>query len=165
MIKSLVILYISGLVGTIVMDLISPLASHFGIRTGVTISLVGRWFIDLLAGKLNHHDIRHSSAYTMEDAAGWIFHYLIGGGVVAQLFAPWLWFSSTMVLPDSILPYILFGLATSTLPWLLLMPSFGWGLFGIRAPEGCKPLIASPINHMAYGIGIWVGISLITRAW
>lgn len=156
-------LYLAGLIGSLGMDLISPLASRLGFTTGVTMPLIGRWFIGLFAGNFMHADIRDRSPHKHEEIIGWLFHYLIGGGAVALLFMPWLWINGTTQLPTTPLPYLLFGLATSTLPWLILMPSYGWGLFGHRAPAGCKPLIASPLNHIGYGIGIWVGISLLQQ--
>lgn len=163
MLNNLITLYLAGLVGSIGMDLISPLASRLGFHTGVTMALIGRWFIDLFSGRFIHPDIRNSAVHKNEVFVGWLFHYLIGGGAVALLLVPWLWLSGTTQLPDSPLPYLLFGLATSALPWLILMPSYGWGLFGQHAPAGCKPLIASPLNHLGYGIGIWAGVTLIKQ--
>jgi hypothetical protein len=154
-------LYLAGLFGSLGMDLISPLAERLGYRTGVTMPLIGRWFIALFSGKFLHTDIRQTPAHSHETLAGWLFHYLIGGGAIALLFLPYLWLSGASQPPTSITPYLVFGLATSALPWLILMPSFGWGWFGRHAPAGSKPLIASPLNHLGYGIGIWAGVSLI----
>ncbi len=154
----LVALYIAGLAGSAGMDLISPLASRMGFRTGVTMPLIGRWFIGLCSGRLRHYEIRNTPAQRHENLIGWLFHYLIGGGSVALLFLPWLWLSGASQLPGTITPYILFGLLTSLLPWLVLMPSYGWGLFGRHGPQGTRPLIASPLNHLGYGIGIWLAV-------
>lgn len=154
----LVTLYLAGLVGSVGMDLISPLAERMGYRTGVTIALIGRWCRALFGGKLLHADIRLEPPHRHELLIGWLFHYLIGGGAVALLFAPWLWLSGATQLPTTPLPYLLFGLATSALPWLILMPSYGWGVFGRNAPPGSRPLIASPLNHLGYGIGVWLAV-------
>lgn len=151
-------LYLAGLFGSLGMDLISPVAERLGYRTGVTIPLIGRWFTALLKGWLSHADIRHTAASRNEELVGWLFHYLIGGGAVALLLLPWVWVSGLPTLPSSPVPYVLFGLLTSALPWLILMPSFGWGWFGRRGPEGARPLIASPLNHLGYGIGIWFAV-------
>lgn len=151
-------LYLAGLFGSLGMDLISPLAGRLGYHTGVTMPLIGRWFAATLAGKLFHKDIRHSPQQRHEAVLGWLFHYLIGGGGVALLLLPWLWLTGTIRLPTEPAPYLLFGLTTSLLPWLILMPAFGWGLFGSKGPAGTRPLIASPLNHLGYGIGIWLAL-------
>jgi hypothetical protein len=162
MISTIATLYLAGLIGSLGMDLISPLAERMGYRTGVTIALIGRWFIGLISGKLMHADTRQSPPHKHETLIGWLFHYLIGGGGVALLLLPWLWLSGTLLLPATPLPYLLFGLATSALPWLILLPSIGWGWCGRLAPAGSKPPIASPLNHLGYGIGLWFGITAIT---
>ncbi len=154
MITNLLTLYLAGLVGSLGMDLISPLADRLGFRTGVTIPLIGRWFIALLSGRLHHADIRQAPAHPREALAGWVFHYLIGGGVVALLALPLI----GDTIPTDAVTWIGFGLITSVLPWLILMPAFGWGLFGHRGPEGARPLIASPLNHLGYGLGIWLAL-------
>ena len=151
-------LYIAGLIGSVGMDLISPVADRLGYRTGVSMPLIGRWFINLFSGRYLHDDIRHTPSRRYENRVGWLFHYLIGGGAVALMFLPLLWLAGITTLPLSPLPWIAFGLLTSFLPWLLLMPSYGWGWFGRRGPEGTKPLIASPLNHLGYGIGLWIGV-------
>ncbi|MDH5785503.1 MAG: DUF2938 domain-containing protein [Chromatiales bacterium] len=155
-------LYLAGLVGSLGMDLISPLAERLGYRTGVTMPLIGRWFIGLFSGRFFHADIRHTPVQQHENLVGWLFHYFIGGGAVALLFLPILWAGDYAVLPSSPLPWVAFGLFTSFLPWLLLMPSYGWGLFGMLGPNGSKPLIASPLNHLGYGVGLWAGINLLS---
>ena len=151
-------LYLAGLIGSLGMDIISPLASRLGFNTGVTMALIGRWFIGLFKGKFIYGDVRQSTAEKHEVIVGWLFHYLIGGGAVALLFLPVVWFSGTDTLPTAATPWIIFGLITSTLPWLVLMPSYGWGLFGRNGPQGTRPLIASPLNHLGYGIGLYLAV-------
>lgn len=151
-------LYIAGLFGSLGMDPISPLAARMGYHTGVTMPLIGRWFAATLAGKPLHKDIHHMPQQRHETLLGWLFHYLIGGGAVALLLLPWMLFTDSLKLPTEPAPYLLFGLTTSLLPWLILMPAFGWGLFGNKGPEGTRPLIASPLNHLGYGGGIWLAV-------
>ncbi|MDP1635510.1 MAG: hypothetical protein Q8L69_12620, partial [Gallionellaceae bacterium] len=54
----------------------------------------------------------------------------------------------------------LFGFATSALPWFILLPSFGWGIFGRRGPQGSNALLASTLSHIPYGLGIGAMIAL-----
>ena len=56
---------------------------------------------------------------------------------------------------------VIFGAATSLLPWLLLLlPAFGWGWFGRRGPRGSKALLASKVSHTPYGLGVGVVMAL-----
>jgi len=51
-------------------------------------------------------------------------------------------------------------LATSALPWFILLPSFGWGMFGRRGPHGSNALLASTLSHLPYGLGVGAVIAL-----
>ena len=55
---------------------------------------------------------------------------------------------------------VMFGAATSLLPWLLLLPAFGWGWFGRRGPRGSNALLASTVSHIPYGLGVGVVMAL-----
>jgi hypothetical protein len=55
---------------------------------------------------------------------------------------------------------LLFGWATSLLPWFTLLPSFGWGLLGRRGPQGSNALIARTLSHIPYGLGVGSLIAL-----
>ncbi|HEY0635805.1 MAG TPA: DUF2938 family protein [Gammaproteobacteria bacterium] len=151
-----VIFFFGGIVGALLMDISESVAARIGISSGVNVGLVGRWAIALAQGTLHHRDIRTSPAQRHEVAAGWLFHLLIGGGGVALLLAT-LWQLGAIAAPlTAPLPYLLFGLATSVLPWFILLPSFGWGLWGRHGPAGNKALLASPLSHLPYGMGIWL---------
>lgn len=155
MISQFVIVYLGGIAGALMMDISESIAARIGISSGANVALIGRWAIALTQGKFRHQDIRTSRAYRHEIAAGWTFHFLIGGGGVALLLAS-LWQLGAIAAPlTAPLPYLLFGLATSVLPWFILLPSFGWGLWGRNGPAGSKALLASPLSHVPYGAGIW----------
>lgn len=146
--------FLGGLVGAVLMDITETYAARIGITSGVNIALVGRWFIGLLRGRLTHEDIRESTPHPHEVKAGWGFHFIIGGGAVALIY-PLFFKASGLPLPAShLLGGILFGLATSILPWFILLPSFGWGLFGRKGPDGSNALVASTLSHIPYGLGV-----------
>ncbi|MFO7593355.1 MAG: DUF2938 family protein, partial [Pseudomonadota bacterium] len=131
--------------------------ARIGVSSGVNVRLVGRWAIALTQGVFSHRDIRRSPSYRGELQAGWAFHLLIGGGGVALLFPL---FQPGDVLPQQPLPYLLYGLATSVLPWFILLPSFGWGWWGGNGPKGSNALLASPLSHIPYGLGLWIVVVL-----
>jgi len=155
--------FLGGIVGAVLMDLTETYAARFGITSGVSIALVGRWFLGLLRGRLSHADILHSEPFPREVEAGWTFHLLVGGGGVGLIYP--LFFQATgLPLPDRpLLGGVLFGLSTSLLPWFILLPAFGWGVFGRRGPRGSNALLASTLSHIPYGLGVGAVIALGSR--
>ena len=132
-----VLAFAGGIVGAALMDITEMAMSRIGIRSGVDVALVGRWFLGVTRGQLAHSDIGMSPSVPGEARAGWAFHFLVGGGGVALIFPAVL---LALGAPDHpaqrILAGLRFGLVTSLLPWLVLLPSFGWGWFGRRGPRG-----------------------------
>ncbi|WP_287602467.1 DUF2938 family protein [Thiothrix sp.] len=146
--------FLGGIVGAALMDITETYAAKIGITSGVNIALVGRWFAYLLRGKFIHASILNTQPLQHEVRMGWAFHILIGGGGVALLYP--LFFQVTeLAFPNShLLGGMLFGLATSLLPWFILLPSFGWGFFGRNGPKGSNALLASTLSHIPYGLGV-----------
>ncbi|MBK7261092.1 MAG: DUF2938 family protein [Rubrivivax sp.] len=152
--KTFALAFLGGIFGALLMDLTEAAMAKIGIRSGVNIALVGRWCLGLTRGRLAHADIQASPPLPCEAGVGWAFHFLIGGGGVA-LFYPAALLATGAPLPDQpLLDGLIFGLATSVLPWFVLLPAFGWGWFGRRGPRGANALLASPLSHIPYGLGI-----------
>ena len=146
--------FLGGIVGALLMDITETYAARIGISSGVTVALVGRWFLGMLHGQFTHSNILDSKPFPREVSAGWAFHFIVGGGVVALCY-PLFFLASGLPLPGNhLLGGLLFGLATSLLPWLVLLPAFGWGFLGRRGPAGSNALLASTLSHMPYGLGV-----------
>lgn len=152
--------FLGGIVGAVLMDITEAYAAKIGITSGVNIALVGRWFLGLLRGQLFHPNILNSTPLPQEVKAGWAFHFLVGGGGVALIYP--LFFQATgLPFPNNqLLGGLLFGLSTSLLPWFILLPSFGWGFFGRRGPQGSNALLASTLSHIPYGLGVGAVIAV-----
>ena len=152
--------FLGGIVGAVLMDVTETYAAKVGITSGVNIALIGRWFLGLLRGQLSHPNILNSKSLPQEVRAGWAFHFIVGGGGVALIYP--LFFQATgLQFPNNqLLGGLLFGLSTSLLPWFILLPSFGWGLFGLRGPQGTNALLASTLSHIPYGLGVGTVIAL-----
>ncbi len=150
--------FLGGLLGALLMDITETSAARVGVSSGVSVALIGRWVLGWRHGRLRHADIRQAPALPAETAIGWAFHVLIGGGGVALLYP--LLFTSLFTLPAGLAPIhhlvggLLFGLATSVLPWFVLLPCFGWGIWGRRGPPGSDALLASTLSHLPYGLGV-----------
>lgn len=152
--NSFVLAYAGGIVGAVLMDITETLAARAGLSSGVSVALVGRWALGLLHGQWAHADIARSPARPGEVPAGWAFHLLVGGGGVALLYAAALQATGWTLPTHRLWGGVAFGVATSLLPWLLLLPAFGWGWFGRRGPRGANALLASPLSHIPYGLGV-----------
>jgi hypothetical protein len=113
----------------------------------------------MFSGRFVHKNIIESSPFKNELSAGWIFHYLIGASVA--LTYPLFYFAFKVPVPaNHLIPSLLWGLATTLLPWFTNFPAFGWGFFGIRAPRGTRPLIAPMISHVLYGLGLGMVLTI-----
>jgi hypothetical protein len=159
-VNSLVLAYVGGIVGAVLMDITETFAARAGLTSGVNVALVGRWALGLLRGQWAHADIARAPVRPGEVRAGWAFHFLVGGGAVALIYP-------AVLLPLGADPFahpwlggLLFGLATSLFPWFVLLPAFGWGWFGRRGPRDANALLASPLSHIPYGLGIGAVMAL-----
>jgi hypothetical protein len=159
---SFALAFIGGIVGAVLMDVTEAAMARVGIGSGVQVALVGRWVLGLARGRLAHADIRASPALPHEAGVGWAFHFLIGGGGVALLYPGARLVMGLPASDDPVLGGLVFGLVTSLLPWLVLLPAFGWGWFGRRGPPGAHALLASPLSHIPYGLGLGVVMALGT---
>lgn len=151
---------LGGLAGAALMDLTEMALARIGITSGVDVALVGRWFAGLTRGRLAHADIRTSAPQPHEAGLGWAFHLLVGGAGVALVYPAVLLSLNVDPLARPWLGGLLFGLATSVLPWFVLLPAFGWGWFGRRGPSGANALLASPLSHIPYGLGVGAVMAL-----
>jgi Protein of unknown function (DUF2938) len=159
-VNNYVLAYAGGIVGAVLMDITETFAARAGLTSGVSVALVGRWALGLLRGQWAHADIARSAVRAGEVRAGWAFHFLIGGGGVALLYAAWLQAVGWTLPAHRLLGGVAFGAATSLLPWLLLLPAFGWGWFGRRGPSGSNALLASTVSHLPYGLGVGAVMAL-----
>ncbi len=152
--------FLGGILGAVLMDITEIAMARVGIRSGVNVALVGRWFLGLMRGRLAHSDIQASPSLPREAGLGWAFHLLIGGGGVALIYPAALLLLGMHSPTHPILGGLLFGLVTSLLPWFILLPAFGWGWFGRRGPRGANALLASPLSHIPYGLGVGAVMAL-----
>lgn len=151
--------FVGGIIGSVFMDITEYQISKFGISSGVKGSYVGRWVHGILHGVFYHKNISQSQAVNNEDRIGQVFHFIVGGGGVALFYPVFIMIFNLNISSDHIIQSLIFGLLTSLLPWVILMPSFGWGFFGSKAPEDSKPVLSPILSHVLYGLGI--GITFI----
>lgn len=154
------VLFIGGLVGSILMDFTEDKMAKNGINSGVTGAYIGRWVNGFKKGIFIHSNIINTQPVKNEIRIGKAFHFVVGGGVVALFYPLFLEILGLSLSANHLILATIFGLLTSVLPWFVLMPSFGWGVFGLKAPKGARTILSPMLSHMPYGFGI--GLTLVT---
>lgn len=138
-----------GLVATALIDLWLLLLGRAGLPV-TNWAMVGRWVGHLPRGRLIHTPIASSAPIAGERLLGWGFHYFIGiaYGLIYLLLV------DGRPHPGSA---IAFGLATVLVPWLLLQPGLGLGLFARRVPQAARLRAISLSVHTLFGCGLYAG--------
>lgn len=151
---------IVGILATVTMDAVAMTTVRLGIagrgprRTGP--DLIGRWVGYLFQGKFRHTDILQTPPLRGELLLGFVAHYSIG--IVLTLVYLGL-LVVTHATPNA-LSAILYGTATTILPWFVMFPSQGMGWLGWDAPGDAHLARASLFNHVVFGLGIalWTAV-------
>lgn len=144
---------IMGLGGTLAFDLWGLLLKRaFGVAPS-NICLVGRWLRGMPEGKFRHASIAAAPRQPGECAVGWIAHYSIGmmfaAAFVALAGGGWL-------ANPTPLPAIAFGAVTVVAPFALMQPAMGLGVAGSKAANPPQARLRSLMNHLAFGVGLYV---------
>lgn len=142
-----------GVGATAVLDLWAWLLNRaFGVPLP-NMCLLGRWVCHMPAGKFAHQNIAAAPARRLECAVGWAAHYLIGIAFAAGLV--WL-VSAEWLRNPTLLPALVFGIATVAAPFLLLHPAFGFGVAASKTPNPGQARLRSLVSHTVFGIGLYV---------
>jgi hypothetical protein len=149
-----------GILATVTMDVVAVIALRLGIagrgprRTGP--DLIGRWIGYLLRGKFKHTDILQTPPLRGELVLGLAAHYLIGIALTLMYLGLLVVTHAT----PTALSAILYGTATTALPWFLMFPSQGMGWLGRNAPGDAHLARVSLFNHIIFGLGIalWMAV-------
>src|SRR5262249_34786120 len=151
-----------GILATVTMDAVAVIAHRLGMtghgprRTGP--DLIGRWIGYLLQGKFRHTDILQTPPLRGELLLGFAAHYSIG--IVLTLV--YLCLLVVAHATPTILGAVLYGTATTVLPWFVMFPSQGMGWLGRNAPGNAHLARISLFNHIMFGMGIALWTAVIT---
>jgi len=142
-----------GIGATAVLDLWALMLKRIFKVTSLNFCLVGRWLSHMRNGIYQHQSITTASQKRMECTIGWSAHYLIGiafaAGLVAIVHTEWL-------LHPTLLPALLFGMATVLFPFLIMQPALGLGVAASRTPHPAKARLRSLASHAVFGVGLYV---------
>lgn len=149
-----------GLGATLVLDLYTLFLKRVLDVPSPNFCLVGRWLRHMPQGTFRHANIGTAPQKQYECTVGWVAHYLIG---VAFAFAFMLIAPANWLQRPSPLPPILFGIATVLLPFLVMQPSFGFGIAASRTPDPARARLRSLMAHSVFGVGLYAFALLLSQ--
>jgi hypothetical protein len=152
-----------GIGATLVMDLWNLFLKRAYSIASLNYCLLGRWLRHMPGGTLRHASITAAPQKPHECTVGWIAHYTIGVVFALGLvvFTPGDWLAR-----PTLLPALLYGIATVLFPFLIMQPSLGLGLAASRTPKPTQARLKSLATHAVFGVGLYVcalGVSYVLR--
>jgi hypothetical protein len=148
-----------GLGATLVMDLWAVFLNRALNIPSPNYCFVGRWLHHMTDGVFKHPSIAAAAQKPAECVIGWITHYTIGVlfalALVALTTPQWLQ-------SPTLMPALIFGVATVGLPLFIMHPSFGLGLAASKAPNPGQARLRSVLNHAVFGVGLYVSALVVS---
>lgn len=150
-----------GIFATYFMDLMgSLLVKRKFMQSVIKPEAVGRWFLYMFKGKFIHKDINKSPALKNEKLWSFVSHHMIGIALAGIYLL--LEFKEPNILDQIWMPLI-FGIATTVLPWFWMFPSIGLGFLASKSPNKLSIIKTSLVNHINFGLGLLIWIVSIHR--
>ena len=152
-----------GIGATLIMDLWNLFLKRTFRIPSLNYCLLGRWIRHMPGGTFRHASIAAAPRRPLECTVGSIAHYTIGV-TLALVFVVLV--SGGWLTRPTLLPALLYGLATVLFPFLILQPSFGLGVASSRTPNPARARLKSLVTHTVFGVGLYVsalGVSFAQR--
>jgi hypothetical protein len=152
-----------GLGATLLMDLWNLFLKRTFSIPSLNYCLLGRWLRHIPGGTLRHASITAAPQKSFECRVGWVAHYTIG--VIFALVLVVLT-SGDWLLRPTLLPALLYGIATVVFPFFIMQPSLGLGIASSRTPKPAQARLKSLVTHTVFGLGLYVcalGVSYVLR--
>jgi len=152
-VASLLAAVLVGAGATLLLDLWSLFLQHAFNVPFPNLCLLGRWLRHMAEGKFAHASIASTPRMRFECAVGWISHYAIGVvfALVFVALSPAGWLAR-----PTLLPALLFGLATVLFPYLIMQPAYGFGVASSKTQNPAAARLKSLMNHGVFGIGLYL---------
>ncbi|MFO0931671.1 MAG: DUF2938 domain-containing protein [Planctomycetota bacterium] len=149
-----------GVGANVMMDLWNlALRRVAGVRS-LDFALLGRWILHMPSGTFAHGNIGKAAPRKGERVVGWAAHDAIrvtfAVGFVAIVSAAWL-------ARPTVLPALLYGVATVVFPYFLMQPALGLGIAAAKTPQPAQARLKSLGTHAVFGLGLWL-CALVLRA-
>lgn len=155
---SFIIVISIGLGATLATDLWALFLKHTFRIAAPNYCLVGRWLRYMPEGIFRHSSIASVPQKRGECTAGWIAHYMIGI-TFAVAFAAFV--GNDWPQHPTLLPALVFGVATVLMPFFIMQPAFGLGLAASKTSNPTQARLRSLMNHVVFGIGLYLSAWLV----
>ena len=149
---------LAGVLGTAAMDLGNLLFSRFGLISRIDVGMIGRMAGGWTRGRFRYGHPSEMDEIANEKSLGFLTHYLIGVGLAVPLVIGWALFVGGATPPAWAAVY---GVGTTVASWFFVYPSMGFGMLGMRSPEGLQAPLSSLANHLFYGLGLAAGLAFV----
>jgi len=149
---------VTGAGATALTDLWGIALRWCGIST-INFAFLGRWVGTFSRAQWFHKHIADSPSVPGELWLGWCLHYSIGiafAGILCAIFGPG-WFRH-----PSVAPALCFGIATVTMPLLVMQPAFGAGVASFKTPTPIFNSLKSLSTHVVFGVGLYLTALALT---
>ncbi len=147
----------AGVLSTLSMDVLTGIAMALRAVAPLPPNLVGRWFASVARAQPFHEDIARASPVPHELIAAFPVHYVIG----TALTAAFVYGTGALGWSRGAGVALAFGVSTSLLPWLVMFPAMGYGLFGTHGPEGTRLFTSSLMTHAFFGLGLLIAVRVL----
>jgi uncharacterized membrane protein YeaQ/YmgE (transglycosylase-associated protein family) len=148
---------VAGVLGTLVMDSLNHLFARTGMLSKIDMGMIGRMSAGWARGRFRYRHPGEMEQVANEMLYGYITHYTIGVVLAGTYVLGWDLLVGGPASPAWALAY---GFATTVASLFFVFPSMGLGVFGRRSPEGIRSPLSSLANHLFYGVGMAVAVTL-----
>lgn len=148
-----------GACATLTLDLWALFLKHALRIAPSNFCLVGRWLRYMPEGIFRHANIGAAQKKSAECSVGWIAHYLTG---VAFAFIFIAFAGENWLHHPALMPTVIFGLLTVSIPFFIMQPAFGLGIAGSKTPNPAQARLRSLMNHTIFGLGLYLPGLLIS---
>lgn len=149
-----------GLGATLTMDLWNLMLKRVFNVPSLDYCLLGRW-VRHMPTTFRHVSIASAPPKSMECAAGWLAHYTIGVSLAVGLAA---FTAGEWVARPTLLPAVLYGIATVAFPFFIMQPALGLGIAASKTPKPLLARVKSLATHTVYGVGLYVSALMLYSA-
>lgn len=146
-----------GTLATILLDLWILLLKRLKVPT-LDMALLGRWIGHLMQVRPTRGPIAGATPVRGESGIGWVAHYAIGI-VFAFLFVGVI--GDEWTRQPTLVPALLFGIATVAAPLFILQPAMGAGIASSRTRTPLRNVAKSVVNHAVFGGGLFAAAIFI----
>jgi len=149
--------FIAGVLGTLMMDSLNHLFARYGVISKIDIRIIGRMAVGWAKGRFRYNHPNEMEPAPNEIVYGYFTHYAIGVGFAIPFILGW---DLLVGGPVSPIWTFVYGVTTTVASLFIVYPSMGFGIFGLRSPEGVKSSLSSLANHGFFGVGMAVAVAL-----